>query len=91
MLVMPRVTSRVKLPMTDRSPSEAAMEILTHERTPRRRNHLRLVGTDERARSLVPVEDPTPGPRDAAQLVAHFDALLPDDDQDGGVFTLGAE
>ena len=66
------------------------MATLTGQRTERQRNHLRLVTTDERRRTL-PVDDPTPGPRDAAALVAHFDALLPADVDTDGVFTLGAD
>ena len=67
------------------------MATLTGLRTERRRNHLRLVTTDEQRRRTLPVDDPTPGPRDAVALVAHFDALLPDDVDTDGVFTLGAE
>ena len=67
------------------------MATLTGQRTERRRNHLRLVTNDERVRRTLPVDDPTPGPRDAAALVAHFDALLPDDVETDGVFSLGTE
>ena len=67
------------------------MAALTGQRTERRRNHLRLVTTDDKPRRLLAVSDPTPGPRDADALVAHFDALLPDDVDTDGVFTLGSE
>jgi hypothetical protein len=67
------------------------MATLTGSRTERRRNHLRLVTSNEPRRRNLPVDDPTPGPRDAAALVAHFDALLPADVDAEGVFTLGAD
>ena len=67
------------------------MATLTGQRTERRRNHLRLVTSNEQRRQTLPVDDPTPGPRDAAALVAHFDALLPDDVDADGVLTLGSE
>ena len=67
------------------------MATLTGQRTERRRNHLRLVTSNEARRRTLPVDDPTPGPRDAAALVAHFDALLPETVEADGVFTLGAE
>jgi len=67
------------------------MATLTGQRTERRRNHLRLVTSNEPRRRTLAVDDPTPGPRDAAALVAHFDALLPDDVDTDGVFTLGVE
>jgi hypothetical protein len=67
------------------------MATLTGQRTERRRNHLHLVTSNEPRRRTLPVDDPTPGPRDAAALVAHFDGLLPDDVDTDGVFTLGAE
>jgi hypothetical protein len=64
---------------------------LTGQRTERRRNHLRLVTSNEQRRRTLSIDDPTPGPRDAAALVAHFDALLPDAVDVEGVFTLGSE
>ena len=67
------------------------MATLTGQRTERRRNHLRLVTNDERVRRTLPIDDPTPGPRDAAALVAHFDALLPADVETDGVFSFGTE
>lgn len=67
------------------------MATLTGQRTERRRNHLRLVTSNDQGRRTLPVDDPTPGPRDAAALVAHFDALLPTDVETDGVFSLGAE
>jgi hypothetical protein len=67
------------------------MAALTGQRTERRRNHLRLVSTTETPRRLLAVDDPTPGPRDAEALVAHFDALLPTDVETDGVFTLGTD
>ena len=47
--------------------------------------------SNEQRRRTLPIDDPTPGPRDAAALVAHFDALLPDDVDTDGVFSLGTE
>ena len=88
---MPRVTFRMKLPVTGSTPTETAMATLTGHRTERRKNHLRLVTSNDRVRRTLPVDDPTPGPRDAAALVAHFDALLPEDVETDGVFSLGAE
>ena len=67
------------------------MATLTGQRTERRRNHLRLVTGNERTRRTLPIDDPTPGPRDATALVAHFDALLPDDVDTDGVFSLGTD
>jgi hypothetical protein len=49
------------------------------------------VSTTETPRRLLAVDDPTPGPRDAEALVAHFDALLPTDVETDGVFTLGTD
>jgi hypothetical protein len=80
----------MKLPMAGTTPTETAMATLTGQRTERRRNHLRLV-KDERAPRTLPVNDPTPGPRDAATLVAHFDVLLPEDLDADGLFSFGAE
>jgi len=67
------------------------MATLTGHRTERRRNHLRLVTSNDHVRRTLPVDDPTPGPRDAAALVAHFDALLPAEVDAEGVVTLGAD
>jgi hypothetical protein len=67
------------------------MATMTGQRTDRRRNHLRLVTSNERTRRTLPIDDPTPGPRDATALVAHFDALLPDDVDTDGVFSFGAD
>ena len=89
---MPRVTSRVKLPVAGTTPTETAMATtLTGQRTERRRNHLHLVTSNEQLHRTLPVDDPTSGPRDAAALVVHFDALLPDTVDADGVFTLGSE
>jgi hypothetical protein len=88
---MPREPFRMKLPVVGTTPTETAMATLTGRRTQRRRNHLRLVTGDERTRRTLPVDDPTPGPRDAAALVEHFGALLPNDVETEGVFSLGAE
>ena len=88
---MPHVTSRVKLPVAGTTPTETAMATLTGQRTERRKNHLRLVTSNDQRRRTLPIDDPTPGPRDATALVAHFDALLPDDVEADGVFSLGGE
>jgi hypothetical protein len=64
---------------------------LTGQRTERRRNHLRLVTTNETRRHPLAMDDPTPGPRDAVALVAHFGALLPADVDTDGVFSLGTD
>ena len=88
---MPRVTFGMKLPVAGTTPTETAMATLTGHRTERRRNHLRLVTSNDHVRRTLPVDDPTPGPRDAAALVAHFDALLPADVETDGVFSLGVE
>lgn len=66
-------------------------QTLTGQRTERRRNHLRLVTSNEPRRRVLAIADPMPGPRDAEALVAHFDALLPEDVDADGVFSLGAE
>jgi hypothetical protein len=66
------------------------MATLTGPRTERRRNHLRLV-KNERAMHVLPVNDPRPGPRDAATLVARFDALLPQGADTDGVFSFGTD
>jgi hypothetical protein len=67
------------------------MATLTGRRTERRGSHLRLVTSNEQRPRTLPIDDPTPGPRDAAALVAHFDALLPIDVETDGVFSFGAE
>ncbi len=70
------------------------MATITGHRRTTRRAHLRLVTTDApapRPSSTLPVADPTPGPRDAAEVVAHFSALLPPDLVLDGGFSLGSD
>ncbi|MGZ4712696.1 MAG: hypothetical protein ACXVJ7_12735 [Acidimicrobiia bacterium] len=59
------------------------MATLTGQRTYGRRAHLRLVTADDRPVddqwNVCVTPDPTPGPRDAADLVSRFRALLPAD------------
>lgn len=74
------------------------MATLTHTRGPRG-SHLKLVASldDGRAMTVAPtgqlcdLDDPTPGPRDAAALVARFARVLPHDADFGGLFSLGGE
>jgi hypothetical protein len=87
---MLRAPFGMKLPMAGTTSTETAMATLTGQRAERRRNHLRLV-KNERAPRTLPVNDPTPGPRDAATLVAYFDVLLPEDVDTDGVFSFGTE
>jgi hypothetical protein len=65
------------------------MTTLTGKRTERRRTHLRLVTSSDPTRGTLAVADPNPGPRDAAELVAHFGALLPETFETDGVFSHG--
>ena len=71
------------------------MTTMTGHRRSTRREHLRLVTTDSpapRPGATLPVADPTPGPRDAAEVVARFSALLPPPGEDlDGCFSLGAD
>jgi hypothetical protein len=64
---------------------------LTGQRTERRRNHLRLVTSNDTPRRTLAMDDPTPGPRDAVALVAHFGGLLPADVDTDGVFSFGTD
>jgi hypothetical protein len=49
------------------------------------------VTTNDTPRRTLAIDDPTPGPRDAEALVAHFGGLLPADVDADGVFSFGSE
>lgn len=63
------------------------------QRSHRRRAHLRLVTSDDRAEVWTPVHtaiDPEAGPKDVTELVGRFAGLLPADDGYDGVFSFGS-
>lgn len=67
------------------------MAILTGHRNPAGRGHLSLVpshgSTGTGSTRVRSVSDPVEGPRDAAELVSRFSALLPADDAYSGLFS----
>ena len=73
------------------------MATLTKPQSGGGRSHLKLVHSadDARAMTVAPtgqlfdLDDPNPGPRDAAALVARFSRVLPTDIDCDGVFALG--
>ncbi len=76
---------------------EHTMGTLTKPRSAGGRSHLKLVHSTDDARGmtvaptgkLCDLDDPNPGPRDAAALVARFSRVLPSDIDCDGVFSLG--
>ena len=75
------------------------MATLTDIRSSRRGSHLKLVTSmdDGRPMTVGPtgkicdLDDPTPGPRDAAALVARFSRVLPGDVECHGLFSYGED
>lgn len=79
------------------STREHTMGTLTKPHSGGGRSHLKLVHSvdDARVMTVAPtgricdLNDPDPGPRDAAALVARFSRVLPHDVECDGVFSLG--